>query len=99
MIVDNCIVTVVKKDSDAFAQGIEVGDQVVSIRNFTPTRADLWKMSYVIYQLDPSNVMSLKIRKPDGTERSLVIKAKTLTDKEFREGIKERKEKLKARKE
>lgn len=99
MIGDNCIVTVVKKDSDAHAQGIEVGDQVLSIRNFTPTRADLWKMSYVIYKLDPSHVMSLKIRKLDGTEKSLVIKAKTLTDKEYRAEIKERKEKLKARKE
>jgi len=96
MIGDNCFVTLVKKDSDAFAQGIEVGDQVLSIRNFTPTRADLWKMSYVIYQLDPSQVMSLKIRKLDGTEQSLVIKAKTLTDKEYRAEIKERKAKLKA---
>ncbi len=99
MIGDSCLVTEVKKDSDAFAQGIEVGDQILSIRNFTPTRADLWKMSYVIYQLDPSKVMSLKIKKLDGTEKSLVIKAKTMTDKEYRAEIKERKEKLKARKE
>lgn len=99
MIGNNCIVTVVKKDSDAYGQGIEVGDQVLSIRNLTPTRDDLWKMEYVIYQLDPSNVMSLKIRKLDGTEKSLTIKAKTLTDKEFRAEIKERKEKLKAKKE
>ncbi len=99
MIGENCFVTLVKKDSDAHAQGIEVGDEVLSIRNFTPTRADLWKMSYVIYQLDPSKEMSLKIRKLDGTEKSLVIKAKTLTDKEYRAEIRERKAKLKARKE
>lgn len=99
MIGDACYVTYLRKDSDAFAQGVEVGDQVLSIRNFTPTRADLWKMEYVIYQLDPSNVMSLKIKKLDGTEKSLVIHATTLTDKQFRAEIKERREKLKARKE
>lgn len=99
MIGNKCFVTFVKKDSDAFEKGIEVGDEVIALRNFTPTRADLWKMEYVIYQLDPSNVMTLKIKKLDGTEKSVAIMAKTLTDKEWKAEIKERKEKLKARKE
>jgi C-terminal processing protease CtpA/Prc len=96
---ESCLITSVKKDSDAFAQGIEVGDEVISIRKLTPTRADLWKMNYVIYQLDPLKTMDLKIRKLDNTERTVTIQAKTLTDKEFRAELKEKREKLKARKE
>ena len=96
---ESCLVTQVRKDSDAFVKGLEVGDQVLAIRNFPPTRADLWKMEYVIYKLDPDQQMELKIRKPDQTEKTIVIKAKTLTDKELRAEIKARKERRKARKE
>jgi len=96
---NKCLITSVKKDSDAFAQGLEVGDQVVAIRKLIPTRADLWKITYVILKLDPSQETDLRIRKPDGTERSLTIKAKTSTDKEYQAELKERREKLKARKE
>jgi C-terminal processing protease CtpA/Prc len=95
MMGDDCFITSVKKGSDAAAQGLETGDQVLMIRNFRPTRADLWKMNYVIYRLDPLSTMDLKIRKPDGTEKSLTIKGRTLTDKEYAAELKARKEKFK----
>ena len=98
MIGDKCFITNVKSDSDAFAQGLEVGDQVLSINKFVPTRPDLWKMEYVMNQLSPAKTMDLKILKQDGTGKMLVIQAKILTDKEWRAEIKEKKEKLKARK-
>jgi len=95
MIGDECFITSVKKDSDAQNQGITVGDQILFLGKFKPNRRDLWKMNYVLYKLDPANTLDLKIRKPDGTEKSLTIKAKTMTDKEFRAEQKARKEKSK----
>jgi C-terminal processing protease CtpA/Prc len=93
MIGDECFVTSIKKDSDARNQGIEVGDQIVGLGKFRPNRRDLWKMMYVLYKLDPMDTLDLKIRKPDGTEKALTIKAKTMTDKEFRAERKARKNK------
>ena len=95
MIGDECFVTSVKKDSDAQKQGVEVGDQILSLGKFAPNRRDLWKMTYVIYKLDPANTLDLKLRKPDGKEKNMTINAKTMTDKEFRAELKERKEKHK----
>ena len=95
MIGDDCYVTGVTKDSDANAQGVEIGDQILSIGKFNPTRADLWKINYLIYRLDPSKTLDLKIKKPDGQTKSLTIKAKTQTDKEFFAEVKAKREKRK----
>lgn len=95
MIGDECYITSVKKDSDAQKQGVGVGDQIVSLGKFTPNRRDLWKMLYVLYKLDPTDTLDLKIRKPDGVEKSLTVQAKTMTDKEFRAEQKARKDKSK----
>jgi C-terminal peptidase prc len=95
MVGDDCIVMSVKSDSDAHKQGLEVGDQILSVGKFKPTRRDLWKISYVIYKLDPANTLELQIRKPDGTEKNLTIAAKTMTDKEYRAELKARKDKSK----
>lgn len=88
MIGDECYVTAVKKDSNAFAQGIEPGDQILSIGKFTPTRNDLWKINYLIYKLDPSRTLDIKLKKPNGGEKSLTIEVKTLSDKEYEAEIK-----------
>lgn len=95
MIGDDCIVTSVKGDSDARKQGLEVGDQLVAIGKFKPTRRDLWKISYVIYKLDPAKTLDLQVRKPDGTEKAITITAKTMTDKEYRAELRARKDKSK----
>jgi C-terminal processing protease CtpA/Prc len=84
MIGDECFITSVKTDSDARKQGIEVGDQIVLLGKFKPTRRDLWKMMYVLYKLDPADTLDLKIRQPDGTEKSLTVKAQTMTASQFR---------------
>ena len=84
MIGDDCHITSIKKDSDAAKQGISVGDQIVAIGKFKPTRRDLWKMMYVLYKLDPADTLDLTIRKPDGVQKTLTIKAKTMTEGQFR---------------
>ncbi|PYT00134.1 MAG: hypothetical protein DMF63_09200 [Acidobacteria bacterium] len=83
MIGSKCFVTSVKKDSDAFKQGVAAGDEILAIGRFTPNRNDLWKMMYVLYKLDPTKILDLKLRKPDKTELALRVTAKTMTDKEY----------------
>lgn len=95
MVGDECYVKSIKKGSNAATQGIEVGDQILQIGKFNPTRKDLWKINYLIYRLDPSKTMELKIRKADGTEKVLTIEAKTQTEKEFRAEVKAKKDKQK----
>lgn len=92
MVGDDCFVTGLKKASDASAQGIGLGDQIMMIGKFKPTRNDLWKINYLIYRLDPAKTLDLKIRTPDGAEKALTINAKTQTDKEFRAELKARKD-------
>ncbi len=95
MIGANCFVTRVKADGAAKQAGIEAGDQILMIRNFAPSRADLWKMVYVLYYLDPINKLELKVKKPSGETNTVTLKATTMTDKEFREKVKQQKEKRK----
>jgi carboxyl-terminal processing protease len=83
MIGDECFVTSVKSESDASKKGIEVGDQILLIGKFTPTRKDLWKINYLLYRLDPEKTLDLKIKKPDGVEKTMTIEAKTMSEKEF----------------
>lgn len=43
---DKCYVTLVRQKSDAEAKGLKVGDQVLAIEGFKPTKKELWKMMY-----------------------------------------------------
>lgn len=88
---NDCYITAVKKDSDAEKQGLAVGDQILSIGKFKPTRRDLWKINYVLYRLDPKDTVDLTIGKLNGTQQKLTVKAKTMTQKERREELKKKK--------
>lgn len=89
----DCLVTKVKKGSDAEKQGLAVGDKVASIGKFKPNRKDLWKMIYVLYRLDPADTIDLSLEKVDGTQQKIIVKAKTMTQKERREELKSKKNK------
>jgi C-terminal processing protease CtpA/Prc len=93
MIGEECYVVSVNRDSDAAKKGVEVGDQLLSIGKLNPTRNDLWKINYLIYRLAPEKAIDLKIKKPDGSEKTVVIEAKTMTDKEFEAERKARRKK------
>jgi len=92
MIGDQCFVISVKKGSDAEKGGLQAGDQVLKIGRYTPTRQSLWKLMYVIYKLDPANMVSLTVKKPDGIEAPMLIAARTMTEKEYKEERKKRKD-------
>jgi C-terminal processing protease CtpA/Prc len=91
MIGDECYVVNVKKGSDAEANGLKVGDQILSIGKHMPTRLNLWKITYVLYQLDPINFIDLKIKSVEGEERQLTVKAKTMTAEEKKKEREKRK--------
>jgi C-terminal processing protease CtpA/Prc len=87
-----CLVVTVKKGSDAEAKGLRVGDEILNIGRFTPTRRDLWKITYLIYKLDPSRTVALKVRTIDGQEAQITVAARTMTEKEYQEESKKRKD-------
>jgi len=75
MVGDACYVTRVNEKSDAFKKGLRVGDQIVDIEKFTPTRKDLWLMNYYFRALRPQPAIELGIRKPDGKQSIVQIEA------------------------
>lgn len=95
MLGNECFIISIDPHSNAFKQGVRVGDQVLSLAKFRPNRNDLWKINYYIYRLDPSETIDIKVRKPDGAEKSLTVVAKTMTDKEFKAEQKAKKDKEK----
>jgi len=74
---DKCLVTLVKPKSDAEAKGLKVGDQIVAIENFTPTRKDLWKMNYYYNVVGKRTNLQLSVLSPnETTPRILKIDSK-----------------------
>ncbi|MBD0326967.1 MAG: hypothetical protein ICV68_11075, partial [Pyrinomonadaceae bacterium] len=71
-----CYVVAVKPKSDAEAQGLKPGDEVVSIDGFKPTRQNLWKINYNYNLLRPQPGKRVVIRTPGGELRELALKAK-----------------------
>jgi len=76
MIGDACYVVAVKPGSDAEAQGLKPGDEVISLDGFKPTRQNLWKMEYNYNVLRPQPGKRVVVRAPDGQQRELALKAK-----------------------
>jgi C-terminal processing protease CtpA/Prc len=91
MMGNKCYVVTVKKDSDAEAKGLKVGDQILNIGKYTPTRDNLWKITYVLYRLDPIDFVDLKVKSVDGAEKQLTVKARTMTMDEYRKEWEKRK--------
>lgn len=73
---DHCYVTRVRPDSDAAAQGLAPGDEILAINGYKPSRDNFWKMEYVYHTLRPQPGLRLTLKNPDGKERQLDIKAK-----------------------
>jgi C-terminal processing protease CtpA/Prc len=81
MVGDHCYVTAVKPGSDAAVKGLHVGDEVVSVDTREPSREKLWLLSYLYYTLRPQAGMNVIVRRPDGSEAKLAIKAAVREEK------------------
>ena len=94
MIGNNCFVTDVRKGSDAEAKGLKIGDRIVAVGDYVPTRENLWKMNYLLYALDPRSEIDLYLAGSNNSERKLVIAAKFKTiEQRAKETEKRRREK------
>ncbi len=80
-----CLVSAVKKGSDAEKKGLSVGDRILKVGQIEPTRNNLWQIYYVLYRLDPTDKVGLTVQKSDGTSQTLTIVASTMAEKEYRE--------------
>src|SRR6266849_6890128 len=78
---ENGYITEVKPHSDAEAQGLKPGDQVVSIDGIRPTRANIWIFYYLYHQLAPRPVVNLIVQGPDEPARQLKVKAQVQLNK------------------
>ena len=74
MVGDRCHVVSVKKGSHA-AQVLKPGDLVLSIEGFKPSRADLWKMRYLYYSLNPRPALRVEVQGTDGAARAVEVRA------------------------
>ena len=84
MVGADCLIVDVQKGSDADRKGLAVGDRVVRIGRFEPTRANLWQIRYVLYLLDPTDTVELTVEKLNGTSITMKVIAKTLSKQEYR---------------
>jgi C-terminal processing protease CtpA/Prc len=72
---DSCFITAVQENSDAAAQSIKPGDQVLAIEGFKPTRQTLWKLHYAFNALAPRSAMHLVLVSPGGQPRQVEVKS------------------------
>lgn len=76
LIGDKAFITAVDEKSDAAKKGVLVGDEVLKLNGFHPTRADLWKMTYFYQQLNPQTKMTLQLKSPGGEPRTVEVDSK-----------------------
>ncbi len=77
MIGDKCFVIAVKPKSDAESKGLKIGDEILKIEGFKPTRKDLWKMNYYFNSLSPRAGLNVLLKSPTDKEpREMDIPAK-----------------------
>jgi C-terminal processing protease CtpA/Prc len=72
----NCFVSAVKPGSDAEAKGLKVGDQILSMSGYQPSRENLTTIEYLFNTLRPQPGLSLVVKKPDGQQLQLDVMAK-----------------------
>ena len=71
MIGDAPLVTWIKKGSDADRKGLAVGDRILALNRFEPSRANLWQINYVDRHIRPQQLQRVLVRKPDGVEKTI----------------------------
>lgn len=76
MIGDKCYVVSVKPNSLAEKTGLKIGDEVLSLEGFRPTRKDMWKMDYYYRTLSPRPGLRVVVQSPGAEPRQLDIPAK-----------------------
>lgn len=80
MVGGKCLVIAVRPGSDADKQGLKVGDEIVEVEGFKPSRKDLWKINYYYNAISLRNGLNVKILSPGQSQvREMNLAAKTKT--------------------
>ncbi len=86
MVGNRTFVQAIKPQSEAETIGLKVGDEILAVDGFRPTRDNIWKMYYRYYALTPARSIRLVVQSPGDTQsRELNVPAKivrtaTVTD-------------------
>jgi len=75
LIGNKAFITGVKEKSDAEAKGLKIGDEVVTLNGFKPSRTDMWKMIYYYQVLSPQTRMTMDVKSPGGEPRRLEVES------------------------
>lgn len=77
---DKAFITGVQEGSDAAAKSLKVGDEVLALNGFRPTRKELWKMIYYYQVLNPQTRVVLDVKGPEQHEPRRVEVASKVTE-------------------
>jgi C-terminal processing protease CtpA/Prc len=88
LIWSRCFITHVKSGSDAKANGLKAGQELLTIDAVAPHRQNLWSIEYLNYVLDPRPEMVLEVQGPAEEKKKLVVETKVtpLSDLAYRPG-------------
>lgn len=82
MVGDTCFVIGIRPGADTAALGgLAVGDAILAMDGFRPTRRALWKLQYLYGALRPSPVVQFIAAAPGGPPRRVVAHAKVIPGK------------------
>lgn len=81
MIGDEAYVIAIKPGSDAEGKGLKVGDRILRVDGFAPTRDNMWKMTYRYYVLRPQAGIKVVVQTGNDGPRELDLKAKIIEGK------------------
>lgn len=73
---DKCFITRVREKSDAEKKGLKVGDEVLAVNNFRPTKSEIWKMIYYYQQLNPQTKLNLVVKSSNQEPRQVEVESK-----------------------
>lgn len=73
---NRAFITAILPGSDAEQQGLKVGDEILKLNGFVPTRSELWKMVYFYYTLSPQTKLTLDLKTPTGELKQNIVNAK-----------------------
>ena len=82
MVGDTCFVIGIRQGADTAALGgLAVGDAILAMDNFRPTRRAFWKLEYLYRALRPSPVVQFVALAPGGQPRRIAAHAKVIPGK------------------
>jgi len=78
---DSVYVVGLKPRTHAAESGLRVGDRLISVNGYEPTKRNLWKLRYLLEILRPQVALRVIAEDSSGASRAVVVKAEVLEGK------------------